>query len=67
MVHYKPIPGARPDCDLCDKQDCINRGRFQRDKLHFTVTSGRCPRLPDAQGRYDPDWYDLADGDTVGT
>jgi len=59
MRPYKPDPGAGPICELCEKQDCINRYKFQRGNRRFSVASGRCPRLPDARGRYDPDWYDL--------
>lgn len=40
-------------CCECEKKDCHSRGKFQRDKRDFTVTSGRCPRLPDMRGFVD--------------
>lgn len=59
IKNYKPIPGAVPDCLICDRESRPARGRFQRNKQDFSVQSGRCPRLPDVNGKYDPDWCDL--------
>ena len=40
-------------CWECEKSDCHSRGKFQRNKRDFTVTSGRCPRLPNMLGFVD--------------
>lgn len=48
------------NCGKCEREECFNRGKFQRDRRDFTVTSGRCPRLPDTQGEYDPVFYEVA-------
>lgn len=66
MEKYKPVPGAMPDCSKCDYNGCPNRGKFQRGKQGFTVLSGRCPRLPNAAGRYDPAWCDLENDERNG-
>ncbi len=60
---YRPPARGNPDCGSCEKAGCPNRGKFQRDRRDFTVTSGRCPRLPDELGEYDPGFYDLQDAD----
>lgn len=63
MKPYRPKPGGKPDCGECEREECINRDRFQRDRRDLSVTSGRCPRLPDEYGECDPDFYDLAGDD----
>lgn len=65
MKAYRPATGEKPDCGKCEREECFNRGKFQRDRRDFTITSGRCPRLPDTQGEYDPVFYDLADVDAA--
>lgn len=52
---YFPDIGSQPDCRYCDKGSCPNREKFQRGRRDFSVTSGRCPRLPDDRGFVDPD------------
>lgn len=47
---YFPCSGETPACDKCDKMDCHSRGKYQRDRVGFSYTSGRCPRLPDRYG-----------------
>lgn len=55
-AQYWPSPYTRPECRFCDYRTCINRGKFQRDRRDFSVTSGRCPRLPDKRGFVDERW-----------
>lgn len=50
---YFPDIGSIPDCRKCDNEDCPNREKFQRWRRDFSVTSGRCPRLPDDRGFMD--------------
>ena len=50
---YFPTPGGEVNCRECDRQGCMARDRFQRNRKDFTVTSGRCPRLPDYRGFVD--------------
>lgn len=59
----RPPASGKPDCGKCERKECRNRDKYQRDRKDFSVTSGRCPRLPDVQGQYDPYFYDLADED----
>lgn len=49
-VPYFPPLFGKVDCYKCDKQDCIARHKYQRNRRDFTYTSGRCPRLPDYRG-----------------
>lgn len=50
---YFPMPGGEVKCWECDRKGCMSRDRFQRNRQDFTVTSGRCPRLPDYRGYVD--------------
>ena len=57
---YFPPTYERPDCPWCEKKKgCPNYGKYQRDRRDFTVTSGRCPRLPDRRGFVDQDEQEL--------
>lgn len=47
---YFPRIYGSVECHKCDKITCPCREKGQRDKREFTVTSGRCPRLPDMRG-----------------
>ena len=47
--YFPPLYGA-VECGECKREDCPNRGKFQRNRRDFTWTSGRCPRLPDMRG-----------------
>ena len=47
---YFPSLYPKPECCKCEKSDCMSRNKYQRDRLDFTYTSGRCPRLPDRRG-----------------
>lgn len=47
---YFPSVYQKPECFKCEKTDCINRNKYQRDRRDFMCTSGRCPRLPDRRG-----------------
>lgn len=51
-VYFPPLDGP-VDCRECDRADCMSRDRFQRNRRDFSVTSGRCPRLPDFRGYVD--------------
>lgn len=51
-VYFPPLYGE-VECNKCEKEDCYCRGKYQRSKREFTVTSGRCPRLPDKCGFVD--------------
>ena len=51
-AYFPPLAGAVA-CRECDRADCMSRDRFQRNRRDFTVTSGRCPRLPDLRGYVD--------------
>lgn len=62
---YRPSAGRKPDCGECEKEDCMNRDRFQRNRRDLSVAAGRCPRLPDEYGEHDPDYYDLAEEDNA--
>ena len=56
--NYFPDPVGSADCGQCEWQGCPNRHKFQRHRWDLTVTSGRCPRLTDQDGRIDEDWLD---------
>lgn len=56
---YFPTPGGEVKCWECDRQGCMARDRFQRNRQDFTVTSGRCPRLPDYRGFVDSEDREL--------
>lgn len=47
---YFPSVYQKPECFKCEKTDCMNRNKYQRDRRDFMCTSGRCPRLPDRRG-----------------
>lgn len=47
---YFPPKYEKPDCGQCERENCISRDKYQRDRKDFTYTSGRCPRLPDRRG-----------------
>ena len=51
--YFPPLYGD-VRCDLCEKEDCHSREKYQRSKRDFSVLSGRCPRLPDLSGNVDP-------------
>ncbi len=42
-------------CGKCDKEKCDCRGKFQRNRRDFEVTSGRCPKVPDRRGFVAPE------------
>jgi len=48
-AYFPPLYG-KVDCTQCEAAHCWCRGKYQRDRLDFTYTSGRCPRLPDKRG-----------------
>lgn len=50
IPYFPPLYGDVV-CGECDKADCESRGKYQRRLRDFPYTSGRCPRLPDSQGR----------------
>ena len=52
---YFPAVGETPNCDVCEREGCHSRGKFQRDYRTFSYTSGRCPRLPDIHDRMEPE------------
>ena len=52
---YFPPSYGKPECSKCEREGCISRGKYQRDRMDFTYTSGRCPRLPDRRGFVYPD------------
>lgn len=56
---YFPTPGGEVKCRECDRQGCMARDRFQRNRQDFTVTSGRCPRLPNYRGFVDSEDREL--------
>jgi hypothetical protein len=49
--YFPPIDGE-VECDKCEMSNdvCHSRGKYQRKRRDFSVTSGRCPRLPDMRG-----------------
>lgn len=49
-IPYFPSLYPKPECFKCEKLDCMSRNKYQRDRLDFSYTSGRCPRLPDRRG-----------------
>jgi hypothetical protein len=53
MGKYFPELYGNVECHKCEKENCENRGKYQRNVRHFEVTSGRCPRLPDMRGFVD--------------
>lgn len=59
IKNYTPVPGKIPNCTLCDREWCLSKYHYHRSRQDFSVTSGRCPRLPDMNGKYDPNWCDL--------
>jgi hypothetical protein len=58
---YFPPRYGNVDCDKCELAgySCHSWGKYQRNKRDFTVTSGRCPRLPDMRGFVDDKERDL--------
>lgn len=50
--YFPPLYGD-VECGKCDKENCDCRGKYQRNRRDFEVTSGRCPRLPDMHGFLD--------------
>lgn len=55
MPYFPPLNG-RVECGECELYGrCLNSRRYQRNRRDFTVTSGRCPRLPDNRGLMDPE------------
>lgn len=51
-LYFPPLYG-NVECQKCDKNHCDSRGKYQRNRRDFEVTSGRCPRLPDKRGFVD--------------
>jgi len=50
VIYWPPLFGD-VDCHLCDAHgDCHCAGKQQRGRRDFSVTSCRCPRLPDTRG-----------------
>lgn len=48
--YFPPVYGT-VECRRCELfGSCPSCDRYQRDRRDFTVTSGRCPRLPDYRG-----------------
>lgn len=53
---YFPPPYGPVECDKCElRGTCRSCGKYQRSRRDFTVTSGRCPRLPDGRGLMAPE------------
>ena len=52
--YFPPLRGS-VDCGKCELYgECLSCGRYQRDRRDFSISSGRCPRLPDQRGFMDP-------------
>ena len=47
---YFPLFHGEAECHKCEMEDCVCRGKHQRNKREFEVTSGRCPKIPDLRG-----------------
>lgn len=52
-MYFPSFHGYDIECSKCEKEKCVNRGKHQRSRRDFEVTSGRCPRLPDRCGFVD--------------
>ena len=47
---YFPPSYGMPECGKCERENCMSKGKYQRNRTDFSYTSGRCPRLPDRRG-----------------
>lgn len=52
-MYFPDFEGGDIECSKCEKANCMSRGKHQRNRKDFEVTSGRCPRLPDWRGFVD--------------
>ena len=50
---YFPAFHGEAECHKCEREDCHSRGAHQRNRRDFTVTSRRCPKIPDRRGFVD--------------